>query len=491
MDLSGKLSTKRVSVQHRSNCPVQQYSSMLTHSPRMIPPNLTPQCLPMFIKPLPKTPKASRGTKKAKAPVEKKTRKKKTIEPDIVEPPSADNSPRYFKIGCSIRKHFFFLFSPSTHRCAKRFGNKHSLLLHIMRVYEGRKDYRPADSIDRRRRRARSKRVAHRFWTRPSQNMSIGEFFSHVQLIIAAHWKRRRSDWLMQLLTATMTWLVWIAAHHYHTNYTPLRSDRFELRDESLHMATLRPTRLEGAHAVYYAPKNDFTDGLMRSFREECFPQKDDHDASRRSNLSVSVKGFASETELLKAYRRIELLGLRDPKRPTSYAGVIFAADVGEASKALHYKIQSGKLTYDRLFYEQTDWDSSSGDDYLTRTNRILSTQTCLDASFIKLKTSNGSVGPNYNKLKKYKKAIIVSTDSMSEAEVISDRIAVLTSGQLECYGTPKFLKERYAPGACFGHAARKWKDSYETHAEADYLRNLNKTAIVAGEPTLEDLFSE
>ncbi|XP_014236277.1 Fanconi anemia group M protein [Trichogramma pretiosum] len=65
-------------------------SSLYQSSPRMIPPNLTPQCLPMFIKPLPKTPKASKGTKKAKAPVEKKPRKKKTIEPDIVEPTSAE-----------------------------------------------------------------------------------------------------------------------------------------------------------------------------------------------------------------------------------------------------------------------------------------------------------------------------------------------------------------------------------------------------------------
>ncbi|KAL7305284.1 hypothetical protein TKK_0002419 [Trichogramma kaykai] len=228
--------------------------------------------------------------------------------------------------------------------------------------------------------------------------MSNGEFFSHAQLIIAAHWKRRRSDWFMQLFPAAMIWLVWIAAHHYHTNYTPLRSDRFELRDESLNISALRPLELEGEHAVYYAPNNDFTDRLMRSFRDECFPWKDNGDASRHSNLSVSVKGFASETELLKAYREIELLGLRDPRQPTmSYAGVIFAADFGEASKTLHYKIQSGKLTYDRLFYEQTDWDSSSGDDYLTRTNRILSTQTCLDASFIKLKTSNGSASPNYN----------------------------------------------------------------------------------------------
>ena len=50
-------------------------SSLYQSSPRMIPIGMNPECLPIFIKPQPKTPK-SKALKKVK-PVERKPRKKK------------------------------------------------------------------------------------------------------------------------------------------------------------------------------------------------------------------------------------------------------------------------------------------------------------------------------------------------------------------------------------------------------------------------------
>ncbi|CAB0031931.1 unnamed protein product [Trichogramma brassicae] len=164
-------------------------------------------------------------------------------------------------------------------------------------------------------------------------------------------------------------------------------------------ISALRPLKLKGEYAVYYAPKNDFTDRLMQNFRNVCFPRMPQD--NRNSSFNISIEGFANEKELLKAYRRIEIREWNwwpyvKPAH-TNYAGVIFAANISEASKTLDYKIQSMNLGYNQLFYEQSQWWSSSGDDYLTEVNRILSTQTCLDASFIKLKTENDPDCPNYN----------------------------------------------------------------------------------------------
>ncbi|XP_048510196.1 phospholipid-transporting ATPase ABCA3-like isoform X2 [Athalia rosae] len=41
-------------------------------------------------------------------------------------------------------------------------------------------------------------------------------------------------------------------------------------------------------------------------------------------------------------------------------------------------------------------------------------------------------------------KTIIITTHSMEEADVLGDRIAIMHSGQMKCYGTPMFLKKFY-----------------------------------------------
>ena len=44
-------------------------------------------------------------------------------------------------------------------------------------------------------------------------------------------------------------------------------------------------------------------------------------------------------------------------------------------------------------------------------------------------------------------RAVVLTTHSMVEADVLCDRIGIMAQGQLECLGTPRELKERYASG--------------------------------------------
>lgn len=51
--------------------------------------------------------------------------------------------------------------------------------------------------------------------------------------------------------------------------------------------------------------------------------------------------------------------------------------------------------------------------------------------------------------LKEYKKdrIIILTTHYMDEADVLSDRIGIMTSGQISCLGTSMFLKKKFGVG--------------------------------------------
>lgn len=40
-------------------------------------------------------------------------------------------------------------------------------------------------------------------------------------------------------------------------------------------------------------------------------------------------------------------------------------------------------------------------------------------------------------------RCIILTTHFLEEADVLSDRIAIMTNGRLQAYGTPNFLKNR------------------------------------------------
>ena len=41
-------------------------------------------------------------------------------------------------------------------------------------------------------------------------------------------------------------------------------------------------------------------------------------------------------------------------------------------------------------------------------------------------------------------RTIILSTHCMDEADLLGDRIAIMYNGEIQCYGTPMFLKNKY-----------------------------------------------
>lgn len=47
----------------------------------------------------------------------------------------------------------------------------------------------------------------------------------------------------------------------------------------------------------------------------------------------------------------------------------------------------------------------------------------------------------------KKNKSIILTTHSMMEADILSDRIAILVKGKMKCIGTSIYLKENYGSG--------------------------------------------
>jgi len=51
--------------------------------------------------------------------------------------------------------------------------------------------------------------------------------------------------------------------------------------------------------------------------------------------------------------------------------------------------------------------------------------------------------------LKEYKKdrIILLTTHYMDEADILADRIGILTAGRLSCLGTSMFLKKKYGVG--------------------------------------------
>jgi ATP-binding cassette subfamily A (ABC1) protein 3 len=54
-----------------------------------------------------------------------------------------------------------------------------------------------------------------------------------------------------------------------------------------------------------------------------------------------------------------------------------------------------------------------------------------------------------WNMLKNYKhnRIIILTTHYMDEADILGDRVAIMTAGQLICLGSPLFLKNRFGVG--------------------------------------------
>lgn len=47
----------------------------------------------------------------------------------------------------------------------------------------------------------------------------------------------------------------------------------------------------------------------------------------------------------------------------------------------------------------------------------------------------------------KRNKVIVLTTHAMEEADILSDRLAVICDGKLKCVGTPLYLKNNYGDG--------------------------------------------
>ncbi|XP_015521738.2 retinal-specific phospholipid-transporting ATPase ABCA4 [Neodiprion lecontei] len=64
-------------------------------------------------------------------------------------------------------------------------------------------------------------------------------------------------------------------------------------------------------------------------------------------------------------------------------------------------------------------------------------------------------------------KTIIITTHSMEEADVLGDRIAIMDSGKLKCYGSPMYLKK------CYGHNHHEITLSTTSNYDIDKIREL------------------
>lgn len=51
------------------------------------------------------------------------------------------------------------------------------------------------------------------------------------------------------------------------------------------------------------------------------------------------------------------------------------------------------------------------------------------------------------NAEKRQRQCILLTTHYMEEADVLSDRIAIMAHGRLQCQGTPLYLKNKYGAG--------------------------------------------
>ena len=53
-------------------------------------------------------------------------------------------------------------------------------------------------------------------------------------------------------------------------------------------------------------------------------------------------------------------------------------------------------------------------------------------------------------KSEKKGRTMILTTHFMDEADILGDRIAIMTNGVVQCYGTSLFLKKKYGKFALF-----------------------------------------
>ena len=68
----------------------------------------------------------------------------------------------------------------------------------------------------------------------------------------------------------------------------------------------------------------------------------------------------------------------------------------------------------------------------------------------IKIRLDPGNrrvVWNNIIKAKKEDQAILLTSHSMNECDVLCSRLAIMVNGQFKCFGTPQHLKHRFGTG--------------------------------------------
>lgn len=95
-----------------------------------------------------------------------------------------------------------------------------------------------------------------------------------------------------------------------------------------------------------------------------------------------------------------------------------------------------------------------------------------------------------WNVIRQYRQSrcILLTTHFMDEADVLGDRIAIMSEGQLRCVGSPLFLKKHYGVGyqltiekdhEFIGKASEKENDDLDDKLKATVQGNVKEAAIL------------
>ena len=74
-------------------------------------------------------------------------------------------------------------------------------------------------------------------------------------------------------------------------------------------------------------------------------------------------------------------------------------------------------------------------------------------------------------------RTVLLSTHHMDEADVLGDRIAIISKGKLQCCGSSLFLKSNYGNGY-YLTLTKKSPDTYDRPKTADSIKTARDVAL-------------
>lgn len=84
---------------------------------------------------------------------------------------------------------------------------------------------------------------------------------------------------------------------------------------------------------------------------------------------------------------------------------------------------------------------------------------------------------------------LILTTHAMEEADALSDRIAVLSEGQMQCIGTPLFLKNSFGDGyrlTLIGEDVEKLRSCVREVLPSSKVVDESGGSLIVGVPVLK-----